>query len=163
MPAKRNITDLLNQEEEQTEQDAQPPTNLRRLHSPSPPHTLPYTPATTAATPTPPFQQPLPLLTFSYTPARTLEFTDSALRSFVDPPAHADLNYGVERWVRRPEERGRVDGLVEAWGRMRDRGGEVGVVCWRGVLTKYVSPVCVLEGGAEMRLEDIDGAVRDAR
>lgn len=95
----------------------------------------PSSPATT-----PQFQQPLPLLTFSYTPTRTLEFTDSALRYFVDPPRGADLNFGVERWIRRPEERGRLDGLLKAWEKVTSAGGvrDVGVVTWRGVMTKYV-------------------------
>jgi len=114
------------------------PHKQPRLHSL---HSLSYS-STSTHTPPPPFQQPLPLLTFSYTPSHTLEFTDSALRYYVDPPRGADLNYGVGRWIRRPEERGRVDGLLRAWERIRrDMGGKdagVGVVGWRGVLTKYV-------------------------
>src|SRR6267154_4668126 len=96
-------------------------------------------PAPSSPATTPQFQQPLPLLTFSYTPTRTLEFTDSALRYFVDPPREADLNFGVERWTRRPEERGRLDGLLRALGKVTSAGGvrDVGVVTWRGVMTKY--------------------------
>jgi len=117
------------------------PNKHPRTHSPLPSHhSLPYSPSSTqtqSPPAPPPFQQPLPLLTFSYTPTRSLEFTDSALRYYVDPPRGADLNYGVERWVRRPEERGRVDGLLRAWGKVRGMGvGDVGVVGWRGVMTK---------------------------
>jgi RAT1-interacting protein len=147
MPAKRNIADLLKPDDDENNH-SQPPTKIPRFHSPpSPePHKFPY--ISVSPTPTPPFQQPLPLLTFSYTPSHILEFTDSALRYFVNPPQGADLNYGVERWIKRPEERGRVDGLLKAWSKVRGKGkegaglGEVGVIAWRGVITKYVS--CVL-------------------
>jgi RAT1-interacting protein len=135
MSAKRDISSLLGDD-----WHSQPPTKIPRLHSPSPSKFQSYQLSyiTPSSVPTPPFQQPLPLLTFSYTPTRTLEFTDSALRYFVEPSRGADLNYGVERWIRRPEERGRIDGLLKAWGRVRSQGriGEVGVVTWRGVMTK---------------------------
>ncbi|OBZ71966.1 hypothetical protein A0H81_08118 [Grifola frondosa] len=88
-----------------------------------------------------PFQQPSTLLTFSYTPSRTLEFTNSALRYYVDPPRGAELRYGYERWVKRPEEKGRLDGLLRAVERVRqkmDDGAngakwlrDIGVVSWR--------------------------------
>ncbi|KAF8910602.1 hypothetical protein CPB84DRAFT_1764102, partial [Gymnopilus junonius] len=39
------------------------------------------------------------LTTFSYTPEHVQEFTDSALRYYVDPPPGANLSYGFERWV----------------------------------------------------------------
>ena len=88
------------------------------------------------------YQQPVTLLTFSYTPNRAVEFTDSALRYFVDPPLGADLSYGYERWVKRPEERGRLDGLLRAWSKVRAvqnaNARNVGVIAWRGVMTKYV-------------------------
>ena len=94
-----------------------------------------------------PFQQPSQLLSFSYTPARVLEFNDSALRYYVHPPPAADLRYGYERWVKRPEERGRLDGLLKAIAKFRSRldaSGSSGdawlrdmsVVSWRGVMTK---------------------------
>lgn len=113
-----------------------------------PVHKLSYPSTTASAARTVPFQQPSPLLTFSYTPARKLEFTDSALRYYVEPPNGADLRYGYERWVKRPEEKGRLDGLLNAILRVRERmersearSGSlwlesVGVVAWRGVMTK---------------------------
>ncbi|KAI0925658.1 hypothetical protein AcV5_008336 [Taiwanofungus camphoratus] len=120
---------------------SEPPTK-RRLIS----HDLPYPSTSTSVRPVP-LQQPLPLLTFSYTPSRTLEFTDSALRYYVDPPGGAELRYGYERWVKRPEEKGRIDGLLKAVHRIRTRMDEsgtdgsrwlrdIGVVSWRGVMTK---------------------------
>lgn len=90
-----------------------------------------------------PFQQPSPLTTFSYDSKRELRFDDSALRYYVDPPHGADLRYGYERWVKRPEEKGRLDGLLKAWLRVRDGFPEGfmngGVIAWRGVMTRYVN------------------------
>ena len=96
-----------------------------------------------------PFQQPSQLLSFSYTPARELEFTDSALRYYVQPPLNADLRYGYERWIKRPEDKGRLDGLLKAIVKYRTRldatsgSGtgdswlhDISVVSWRGVMTK---------------------------
>jgi len=93
-----------------------------------------------------PFQQPTQILSFSYTPARTLEFTDSALRYFVEPPLGAKLAYGYERWARKPDSRGRIDGLLQAFSKAKDMSGvplqDVSVVAWRGVMTRYVNRVC---------------------
>ena len=91
-----------------------------------------------------PFQQPSQLISFSYTPEHVLEFTDSALRYFVDPPVGAKLDYGYERWVRKPDERGRIDSLLKAISHIRKDPmrapnlPEIGLVSWRGVMTKYV-------------------------
>lgn len=104
-----------------------------------------------------PFQQPSPVLSFSYTPVtHTQQFDDSALKAFVDPPLGADLNYGYERWLRKPDERGRLDGLLRAVQKVQEKereaaeavaiaqgqetgkgkAKEIGVVAWRGVITK---------------------------
>ena len=101
-------------------------------------------PPLTPPTRPPPFQQPLPLLTFSYDPSHVLHFDDSARRFYVEPPPRADLNYGYDKWIRRPDERGRLDTLLRAYGRAREKAksepelGNViaGAVCWRGVMTK---------------------------
>lgn len=89
-----------------------------------------------------PFQQPTPLTTFSYDSNRELRFDDSALRYYVDPPHGADLRYGYERWIKRPEEKGRLDGLLKAWLKVRngfpDGFMNGGVIAWRGVMTRYV-------------------------
>jgi RAT1-interacting protein len=88
-----------------------------------------------------PFQRPLPLISFSYTEDRKLEFNDAAMRYYVKPPPDADLRHGHERWIRRPEERGRLDGLLRAISEIRRRGtGDpvISIVSWRGVMTKCV-------------------------
>ncbi|KAJ3516880.1 hypothetical protein NLJ89_g859 [Agrocybe chaxingu] len=90
-----------------------------------------------------PFQQPSQLITFSYTPEHVQEFTDSALRYFVDPPLGASLSYGYERWNRKPDTRGRIDALLKAVSRVRKDPArplpEIGVVSWRGVMTKILT------------------------
>lgn len=71
-----------------------------------------------------------------------LAFDNSALRYYVEPPRGAKLNYGYEKWVKQVEERGRIDSLLRALSRVRRdpaRQGavkELGVVSWRGVMTK---------------------------
>ena len=107
---------------------------------------LSYPPQDKPAAPVP-FQQPSQLLSFSYTPSRELEFTNSALRYYVPPPIGADLRYGYERWIKRREEKGRLDGLLQAAARYRtamNTSGASGdawlrdmsVMSWRGVITK---------------------------
>lgn len=101
-------------------------------------------------------QYPSRLLTFSYNNDRKLLFDDSTMKYYVPPPPNADLRYGYPRWVKRPEERGRLDGLLKALLRYAEgldgdqsaanedvqgkRSGEwlqqIGVVSWRGVMTK---------------------------
>ena len=134
--SKRTIDDITDpqQDEERSK------SKVARIEQKHQVYSLPYasTSTSTAPRPPPPFQQPLPLLTFSYTPSRELVFDDSALKYFVGPPRGADLGYRYDRWIRRPEERGRVDGLLKAWSKIRAKGGlgEIGVVSWRGVMTK---------------------------
>jgi len=63
------------------------------------------------------------------------------MRYYAKPPPDADLRHGYERWIRRPEERGRLDGLLRAISEIRRRGtGDpvIGIVSWRGVMTKCV-------------------------
>jgi RAT1-interacting protein len=114
-------------------------------------HALAFPSLSHPASHPPAFQRPSQLLTFSYSPSRVLQFDDSALRYFVNPPHGADLNYGYENWTRRPEERGRIDGLLSAWSRFKKslngQNPEIGVISWRGVITK----------------ENIDGTLRRAR
>jgi len=89
-----------------------------------------------------PFQQPTPLTTFSYDSKRELRFDDSALRYYIGPPQGADLRHGYERWVKKPEEKGRLDGLLKAWLKIRngfpDGFMDGGVIAWRGIMQKYV-------------------------
>jgi RAT1-interacting protein len=67
------------------------------------------------------------------------------MRYYVDPPRDADLGRGYERWIRRPEERGRLDGLLLAISEIRKRGADpvINIVSWRGVMTKYVFQTAV--------------------
>lgn len=89
-----------------------------------------------------PFQLPTQISTFSYDDKHTQLFGDSALRYYVDPPRSARLDYGYDRWVRKPDDRGRLDPLLKAISRMREDPSKSqmvpdnGLVCWRGILTK---------------------------
>jgi hypothetical protein len=131
--------------------DSPPPTKVPRtesssVYTPTPIYELHYPPLDPALAPRPPeFGQPVPLLTFSYSPLHEQCFDNSALRYLGSvPPIGADLKHGYERWVRKPDTKGRLDGLLRALSRKREeaqRVGEdikVGVCTWRGVMTKYV-------------------------
>lgn len=92
-----------------------------------------------------PFQQPSQLISFSYDASHVQEFSDSALRYFVRPRMGADLSYGYQRWIKRPDERGRIDALLRAISKVKKEGEstgaqlpEIGVVSWRGVMTRYL-------------------------
>ncbi|KIJ62856.1 hypothetical protein HYDPIDRAFT_93731 [Hydnomerulius pinastri MD-312] len=98
----------------------------------------------------PPFQRPSQLLTFSYTPDHVLEFNDDALRYFADPPGGADLGYGYDRWIKRPDERGRLDALLTAWSKFKNglvdgpspaqsKPLDISVMTWRGIMTKILT------------------------
>ncbi|KAG8951790.1 decapping endonuclease targeting mRNA [Tulasnella sp. 408] len=88
----------------------------------------------------PPFQRPLALLTFSYTPERKLVWDDSAMKFYKNPPLNAPLDRDYDKWIKRPEERGRLDGLLRALRRkaVRPEAARADVVTWRGVMTKFV-------------------------
>jgi len=71
------------------------------------------------------------------------------MKYYTEPPRGAKLDYGYERWIQRgeKEEKGRIDSLLLALERIRhgegqsgDAGKErvkgLGVVSWRGVMTK---------------------------
>lgn len=94
-----------------------------------------------------PFQLPTQIISFSYDEKHVMEFTDSALRYYVEPPQSADLKYGYDRWIRKQDTRGRLDSLLHAINKVKkDRGslGQVGLVSWRGTITKCVFVVsCV--------------------
>ncbi|KAI0643610.1 RAI1-domain-containing protein [Trametes meyenii] len=89
---------------------------------------------------------------FSYTPQRVLELNNSAMRYYVDPPPGADLRYGYERWIKRPEELTRLDSLLRAVQRVMDKADasagpesgtkwlkDISVVTWRGIMTKILT------------------------
>lgn len=69
------------------------------------------------------------------------------MRYYVEPPQRADLGHRYDRWIRRPEEKGRIDSLLRALVQIgvEKKGHEetnttwlrdIGVVSWRGVMTK---------------------------
>ncbi|KAA1477164.1 RAI1-domain-containing protein [Dentipellis sp. KUC8613] len=163
---KRSISDLLDGDGQSSQPSTKP-----RLSSPSqqgveevPPNsTLAYPSTSQPSARSVPFQQPLPLLTFSYTPARELEFTNSAMRYYVDPPRAAELGSGYERWVRRPEEKGRLDGLLRAYSKLRKQAqgsaGAIGVVSWRGVMTKILTAPYEERDGWELNVMLHDGTL----
>ena len=162
---KRSISDLLNDSQDPnltSETSDEPPrTRIRlddtasqeikrptSLENPSAQSSLPKFlayPKISSFKPKPiPFQQPSQLISFSYTPEHVQEFTDSALRYFVDPPLGSNLSFGYDRWIRKPDDRGRIDALLKAISKVKAEaiGGslpEIGVVSWRGIMTKSVS------------------------
>ncbi|KAH8831598.1 RAI1-domain-containing protein [Flagelloscypha sp. PMI_526] len=54
------------------------------------------------------------------------------------PPRNAKLSYGYDQWIRRPDEKGRLDSLLKAFRTSSEQSGfntdMIGVVCWRGLL-----------------------------
>ena len=84
------------------------------------------------------YQKPFQLVSFSYTPQRELVFDDRALRFWVEPPRNADLLYRYDKWIKRPEERGRLDGLLKALCREPcvDARKRAHAILWRGILCK---------------------------
>jgi len=127
--------------------DLQADPQLDRSLSPSPhpSSSLSYPSLSQPASRAVPFQRPLPLISFSYNKDRELEFSDAAMRYYVSPPLDADLGHGYERWIRHPEERGRLDGLLRAISEIRRRGGDpvINIISWRGVMTKCVTQITV--------------------
>ena len=95
-------------------------------------------PARLEAAHPPLFQRPKTLLTYSNDESHTLKFSDSSMKYFVLPPPKADLSYGYERWIKRAEERGRLDALLECLEReeTRQASRRPSIVSWRGVMTK---------------------------
>lgn len=84
----------------------------------------------------PVFQHPYQLISFSYNAYRVLEFNDSSLNYYVEAPLNADLSYRYEYWIQKSEERGRLDGLLEACLKVEHEHKRADVISWRGVMTK---------------------------
>ncbi|KAK7463369.1 decapping endonuclease targeting mRNA [Stygiomarasmius scandens] len=177
MSKKRDISDVL----DQGELDAGPSHTRARLEAEHPgspdrthgssnsqqgePKDLSYPDITLRSTKATPFQLPTQIISFSYTPEHVLEFNDSALRYFSDPPLGAQLGYGYERWIRRPEERGRIDSLLKAFDRVKHGGkcpvnlDDVGVVSWRGVMTRILTAPYEDREGWEMNVMFVNGTM----
>jgi RAT1-interacting protein len=142
-------TDILSDPRDRDQRAARKEPRLDPSLSPPSPRassSLPYPSTSQPASHTVPFQRPLPLLTFSYDKDRELEFSDAAMRYYVSPPLGANLGHGYERWIRRPEERGRLDGLLRAVSEIRTRAAGdpvINIVSWRGVMTKCVPSHCL--------------------
>lgn len=147
VPSKRLKTELgpepVSSESAGSKREGSPAREVEESGKPFPKLELAYpskTPSSGKNGPPVPFQQPTTLTTFSYDSKRELRFDDSALRFYVDPSQGADLRYGYERWVKRPEEKGRLDGLLKAWLKVRDGSPDGflngGVIAWRGVMTR---------------------------
>ncbi|KAH9041705.1 RAI1-domain-containing protein [Lactarius pseudohatsudake] len=137
----------------------QPRTDTSHLH---PSVSLVYPSVTQPSPRTVPFQRPLPLISFSYNQGRELEFSDAAMRYYIDPPPGADLGYGYDRWVRRPEEKGRLDGLLRAISETRRREASdpaIGVISWRGTMTKILTAPYEDRDGWELNIMHKNGTL----
>ncbi|CAE6447189.1 unnamed protein product [Rhizoctonia solani] len=111
--------------------------------------------------PSPAFGQPQQLTCFSYTPKRELRFDTSALKYYVPAPINADLGYRYEHWIKRPEERGRIDSLLRAIEledlvRERKKGA---FVSWRGVMTKLLTAPFETRDLVRLNLMYLDGCI----
>ncbi|KAK7033270.1 RAI1 domain-containing protein [Favolaschia claudopus] len=161
--SKRNLAELLS--EGDGGEDA-PPTSKQRRRSPTPllVHALPYPSLSVAPTSPPAFQQPTQIISFSYTPDRKLEFTNSALRFLAALPPRPQLSYAYERWTRRPETRPRIDGLLRALSTARAKNHPAlasgfGAVGWRGVLTRIMTAPYEDRDGWDMNVMCVDGVL----
>ncbi|KAH6913340.1 hypothetical protein BKA70DRAFT_1369947 [Coprinopsis sp. MPI-PUGE-AT-0042] len=107
-------------------------------------HTLAYPRVTDRVDPTP-FQLPTQITSFSYDENHQQLFDDSALHYYVDPPPNARLDFAYDRWVRKPDTRGRLDPLLKAIRKAKEDRVKAalvpdnGVVCWRGIMTKILT------------------------
>jgi len=155
---KRSISELLKDSDappgtrirldDTTSQETRGPASGQDLSANGPSHSsapkfLAYPNISTCKPKQIPFQQPSQLISFSYTPERIQEFTDSALRYFVDPPPGSSLSFGYDHWIRKPDDRGRIDALLRAISKVKAESigsslPEIGVVSWRGIMTKFV-------------------------
>lgn len=149
-PLKRQFSQTEAEEASQpNEPDARGPSQRRRLddgssvpvHLRSAPLTIAYPDVSQPNAPVrqTPFQRPTQIMSYSHDATHAQKFDNSAMRYYVDPPKGARLDYGYDRWIRKPDERGRLDGLLNAFREIKVRGGVVpdnGVVSWRGVMTK---------------------------
>ncbi|KAK1222891.1 decapping endonuclease targeting mRNA [Marasmius sp. AFHP31] len=175
-------------------ESAETPTNSNAIFLSYPPLNQPLK--------SPPFQQPTPLISFSYNEDHVQEFTDSALRYYRPIPTESlnaggannqrgrgrggwngnrqdtsqiqdgvDLNYGYERWVRKPEDRGRLDPLLKAVDRVCQREGsaqsqegkmklrDISIVAWRGVITKTLTAPYEERDGWSLNCMVVDGTL----
>ncbi|CAE6448598.1 unnamed protein product [Rhizoctonia solani] len=122
-------------------------------------YTLPL--ETSPKDPSPAFGQPQQLTCFSYSPNRELRFDTSALKYYVPAPINADLGYRYEHWIKRPEERGRIDSLLRAIEQEhvvgeRKKGA---FISWRGVMTKLLTAPSENRDPVNLNLMFLDGCI----
>ncbi|KAG8766503.1 decapping endonuclease targeting mRNA [Ceratobasidium sp. 428] len=109
----------------------------------------------------PAFGQPQQLTCFSYTPQRKLCFDNSALKFYVPAPLNADLGYRYEHWIKRPEERGRIDSLLRAIEQENVVGErrKGAFVAWRGIMTKLMIAPFETRDAVDLNLMLLDGCI----
>ncbi|KAG9017208.1 decapping endonuclease targeting mRNA [Tulasnella sp. 427] len=107
------------------------------------------------------FQRPLGLLTFSYTPERKLVWNNSAMKFYKSPPLNAPLARDYEKWIKRPEERGRLDGLLRALRRkaVQPEAQRADVVTWRGIMTKIITAPYETREGWDLNAMFVNGCL----
>ncbi|CUA74107.1 Decapping nuclease rai1 [Neurospora crassa OR74A] [Rhizoctonia solani] len=137
-------------------------TKIENEHKKSP-KTSQYTLSleTSPKDPLPTFGQPQQLTCFSYTPNRELRFDTSALKYYVPAPINADLGHRYEHWIKRPEERGRIDSLLRAIEQdhvvgERKKGA---FISWRGVMTKLLTAPFENRDPVNLNLMFLDGCI----
>ncbi|KAF8606578.1 RAI1-domain-containing protein [Ceratobasidium sp. AG-I] len=127
--------------------------------------TIPIQYTLAIATPTPQrppaFGQPQQLTCFSYTPERDFRFDTSALKYYVPAPIGADLGYRYEHWIKRPEERARIDSLLRAVEQehITKELKKGAFVTWRGVMTKLMIAPFETRDPVDLNLMLLDGCI----
>lgn len=92
--------------------------------------------------PAAPFQQPVPIASFSYDESRTLHHDNRSRRFYHPPPPRADLNRGFEEVVERDESvNEHLDSLLLSLMRLEKAGKDehrrrANLITWRGMMTK---------------------------
>ena len=115
-----------------------------------------------------PFQLPTQITSYSHDEEHRQRFDNSALRYYVGAPVGARLDYGYDRWIRKPDSRGRLDGLLNALQELKKNPSTAagvppdGLVCWRGIMTKCVS-TSISRSYLTLSREDIDSTIRRTR
>ncbi|KAG6862455.1 hypothetical protein C0995_000001 [Termitomyces sp. Mi166 len=161
--SKRTTSQWLAEQSIPTSDEPSPQSKKPMLETNSHKDTLQYPDTSKHINQQTPFQQPTQLISFSYNSSHTQEFNDSALRYYVDPPPGAKLNYGYERWIREPDGRARIDSLLQAFAKARKTSivplHDVGVVTWRGVITRILTSPYEEREEFELNMMSVNGTL----
>ncbi|KAF6754568.1 RAI1 like PD-XK nuclease-domain-containing protein [Ephemerocybe angulata] len=186
--SKRKLSGTLTDEERASDHSGEPPTDSRPLKTPRhqspaedpttgdgsapsrsnprpPPHTLSYPDVKQHNARQTPFQLPTQIASYSHDEHHAQRFDNSAMRYYVDPPLGARLDYGYDRWIRKPDERGRLDGLLNAIREVKKdatKAGAVpdnGVVSWRGIMTKILTAPYEERDGWDLNIMCVNGTL----